>query len=115
MTQKRTLLLNALKGGEPLSASQLAQKLPKIDLVTIYRNLELFVQAGIVKRLQFEDEALYEYQEKPHHHALCENCHKMIHFSVSEEKLRKLIDIANFSVTSIDITVKGVCIHEVSK
>ena len=113
LTAKRKQILELLqKTTEPMSATAIHECLSDIDLVTVYRNLDLFVQQGVVKRLQFDDEALYEFQAQPHHHAICDTCNKMIHFSVPEEKLGELVHIPNFAVQSIDITVKGVCTHE---
>lgn len=113
LTEKRKQILNTLQcSKEPLSAAAIGQLLPEIDLVTIYRNLDLFVQERLIKKLQFSDEALYEYQKQPHHHAICTDCNKMIHFSVSEIELQKVIKLKGFSISNIDITVKGNCTHE---
>ena len=94
-----------------LTASELHERLPEIDLVTIYRNLDLFAKEGMIKKLQFDDEARYEFQQRPHHHAICSDCNRTIHFTVSEDKLAKLLPIKEFSVEGIDITVTGRCQH----
>lgn len=95
-----------------LSAATLHKKLPEVDLTTIYRNLELFVKDGVVKKLNLGDEeAVYEYAEEGHHHAICVGCDRVIHFSVPEDKIRELIDIKDFKVGSIEITVRGNCRH----
>lgn len=115
LTEKRKQILKVLEcAKEPLSATAVSHKLPDIDLVTIYRNLDLFVQEGFIKKLQFSEEALYEYQKQPHHHAICTDCKKMIHFSVSEADLMKVINLKGFSISNIDITVKGNCQHGTS-
>lgn len=113
LTKKRQQILSVLQSSEEaLSASGIHEALPDIDLVTIYRNLDLFTEEGLVKRLQFSDEALYEYQATPHHHAICDDCQKMIHFAVPEKELKKLIQLKGFTIEDIDITVKGKCAHE---
>lgn len=112
MTKKRTAILDALKAAEDLlTAAELYERLPDIDLVTVYRNLDLFSKEGIIKKLQFDDEARYEYQKRPHHHAICTDCNRTIHFTVSEEKLAKLLPIKEFSIEGVDITVTGRCKH----
>lgn len=116
LTKKRQEILNAIKcSTEPLSATAIHQKLDDVDLVTVYRNLDLFVQEKLVQKLQFSDEAVYEYQQIPHHHAICDNCEKLIHFSIAEEDLKKIISVKDFSISNIDITVKGTCAHEATK
>jgi Fur family transcriptional regulator, ferric uptake regulator len=110
MTKKREVILKTLQSvTEAVSAAELSDKLPDIDLATIYRNLELFTQEGILKRIQLRGEALYEYQTKPHHHAVCMECEKMIHFNVEDDELRKLISISSFSIKDIELNVRGNC------
>ncbi len=112
MTKKRTAILEALKStDELLTAAELHERLPSMDLVTIYRNLDLFSKEGLIKKLQFDDEAQYEYQKRPHHHAICTECDRTIHFTVSDAKLARLLPIKDFAVKGTDITITGTCTH----
>jgi Fur family transcriptional regulator, stress-responsive regulator len=96
-----------------LSARSIHSFLPKIDKVTIYRNLDKFVSEGVVKTFNFGgNEALYEYQPHPHHHAVCTDCDRVIHFTAPDEKIRKLLGLKNFKVTELEVMVKGVCNHK---
>lgn len=111
LTKKREELLDVLKHHHgALSATALHEKLPHIDLVTIYRNLELFTEEKLIKRLHLHgNEAVYEYQSHPHHHAVCSDCDTVLHFDVSEEILRKLVTLKNFDVESVELVVTGRC------
>lgn len=110
MTKKRTAILEMLKAtDELLTAADIHERLSDIDLVTIYRNLDLFSKEGVVKKMQFGEEAKYEYQKRPHHHAICTVCDRTIHFTVSDEKLARLLPIKDFSVANTDITITGTC------
>ena len=110
LTKKRGDILKVLQNSnEALSAAAVHKALSDIDLVTIYRNLDLFVKEGLVKRFHFKDEALFEYQENPHHHAICTECDKVFHFDVSESSLSKLIRSEEFVPDVVDITVRGKC------
>ena len=112
-TKKRLQILEVLKASkDAVSASSIHSSLPQIDLATIYRNLDLFTKAGLVKKLQLDDEALYEYQETPHHHAVCNNCDKIIHFTIPKKDLAKLVKVKDFIVEDVDVTVRGNCRHE---
>jgi len=96
-----------------LSAGSIHALLPEIDKVTIYRNLDLFVSEGTVKTLNFGGtETLYEYQHHPHHHAVCTDCEKVIHFTAPDEKIKKLLGLTNFQVNELELTVKGICNHK---
>jgi Fur family transcriptional regulator, ferric uptake regulator len=111
-SKKRDQILSVMKEAKTaLSAGSIHTQLPKIDKVTIYRNLELFVSEGLVKAFNFGGtETLYEYQHHPHHHAVCTDCDRVIHFTAEDKKLSKLLGLTDFQVT--EITVKGICNHK---
>lgn len=55
-----------------------------VDTVTVYRNVETFVRAGLVERLDFgEDVASYEFRHpgEDHHHVTCILCKKRANVS----------------------------------
>lgn len=110
-TEKRQKILNILKSQNgTLSAGDIHKKIPEIDLVTIYRNLDLFTKEKIITKVQLEvNKVQYEYQKEPHHHAVCTDCEKVIHFNAPEEKLKEFLDIKNFEIEEIDLIVKGKC------
>lgn len=93
-----------------LSASEIHRQIPEIDLVTIYRNLDLFTKEKLIKRVYLgTEDAQYEYQKEPHHHAVCSDCEKVIHFTVPNEKIKKLLKLDNFTIDEIEVTVRGIC------
>jgi len=103
--------MTLLKESEkPLSAQQIQRALPHINLVKIYRNLEHFVVAGTIKKLNFPGtEAAYEYQQHHHHHVICDECHAIQHIDIDEKKLKEVLGLTNFTVHDIDIVVHGQC------
>ena len=111
LTEKRTLILNTLKAQpKALSAADIHRLLPDIDLVTIYRNLDIFAKEKLIKRVALgTDEALYEYQKEPHHHAVCTDCEKVIHFKAPDKKIIKLLGLEGFEVDELEVTVRGKC------
>jgi Fe2+ or Zn2+ uptake regulation protein len=111
LTNKRKQILKTLQKHEGVfSANDLHKKLPEIDLATIYRNLDLFTKEDMIKKVHLgSEEAQYEYQENPHHHAVCSECNKVIHFKTSDEKIKKILGIKNFEIDEIELIVKGKC------
>lgn len=111
ITKHRQEILDTLdKSENTLSASDIHALLPHINLVTIYRNLEKFVSEGLIKKLHLDNqEALYENQSNPHHHAICNDCEQVIHFSLKDKKIINNIQIPNFTIQNIDIIVRGTC------
>ncbi|MCD5381304.1 MAG: transcriptional repressor [Candidatus Pacebacteria bacterium] len=113
LTKKRQQILDVLKRHHgTLSAGDIYSKLPSIDLVTIYRNLDLFVSEKLIKEVHLgTDEAQFEYRTEPHHHAVCIECEKVIHFTAPDAKIRKLLGLEDFQVDEIEVTVRGICNH----
>ncbi len=114
LTEKRNKILNALKQADgTLSAAQIHNQIPKIDLVTIYRNLDLYTKEKLIKKVHLgTEEAQYEYQKEHHHHAVCQERKKVIHFTAPDEKIKKLLGLQDFEVDEIEVTVKGLCKHK---
>jgi Fe2+ or Zn2+ uptake regulation protein len=110
-SKKRDAILAVLqKTHQPLSAAVLHEHLPEIDLVTIYRNLEIFAAEKLVKKFHFDGaEAQYEYQHEPHHHAICTDCERVIHFKAPDKKIIKLLGLEGFAVDELEVTVRGKC------
>ena len=51
------------------------QRLPKISLGTVYRNLDLLTRTGIIQKLEFgSEEARFDGNLPPHHHIRCVKC-----------------------------------------
>ena len=112
LTTNRKAVLEILqKKKDLLSAADMHKLLPELDLVTIYRSLEYLTKVGLIKKIRLGDsqEARFEYQDSPHHHAVCTECDKVIHFTASDDKIKKLLGINDFEVGEVEITVKGVC------
>lgn len=111
ITKHRQEILDTLsESRDTLSASDIHSNLPHINLVTIYRNLERFVSEGLIKKLHLDNqETLYENKSEPHHHAICNDCERVIHFSLKDKKIINKIQIPNFTIDNIDIIVRGSC------
>ena len=117
ITKHRQEILDVLDHQDnALSASEIHATLPHINLATIYRNLESFVEAGTVTKLNLGgDEARFEIQDEPHHHAVCDECDKVIHFTVNNEELIKEFVLPDFDIKSIEVTLRGTCSGKHSK
>jgi Fe2+ or Zn2+ uptake regulation protein len=113
ITKHRQEILDTLdQSEEALSASQIHSALPNINLVTIYRNLESFADEGIIKKLNLSgQEAVFELQHEPHHHAICNDCNKVIHFTVENKELMKEFSLPEFVVNDLEITLRGNCLE----
>lgn len=111
LTAKRQELLDRVKKNKQcISARELASLVPSIDQATVYRNLDLFVKEGLVKKYVFDGtESVYEYAHENHHHAVCNDCEKVLHVSVSDKDVIKKLNIKDFDVESVELTIRGTC------
>lgn len=98
---------------EALSAREIHKHLPHINLVTIYRNLELFATLGMIRKLYLDgNEAVFEYQIHPHHHAVCTDCNEVRHIDIDPKKLKQVLKLTDFDVSDVEIVVRGTCRHK---
>lgn len=111
LTPKRRAILDVLRHcSGTMTASDVSTALPEIDLATIYRNLDLFVKEKLIHEVHLDsDESHYEYQHEPHHHALCTDCHKVIHFTAPDQKIKRLLGLEHFQIDELEVTVRGIC------
>lgn len=114
LTKKRQSILDVLqKHKAALSAAEVHAFVPEIDLATVYRNLEYFTNEKMIKKLQLgTQEARFEYQHEPHHHAICTECERVIHFTAPDEKIKALLGVQDFQVDELEVTVRGICKHK---
>jgi Fur family transcriptional regulator, ferric uptake regulator len=79
-TQQRQVILDELRKltSHPTAAalySIVRNRLPKISLGTVYRNLEMLCRTGIIQKLDFGGgEARYDGTVENHYHIHCINC-----------------------------------------
>lgn len=128
MTKPREAILNVLgKTAEHLSAEDIYLAVhkfyPNIGLTTVYRNLELLVDMGLVVKFEFgHGKAKYELSEQysgkgHHHHLVCRKCSKIIDYSdfmKDEVKFLKSIEKGlsekyDFEITDHLIQFYGYC------
>ncbi len=102
MTRTRKAVLSLLeRTHEPLSASEIFAKLQQdqvvIDLVTVYRTVNVLKDLGLVAQLDLhhEGQSRYELKEgrKHHHHIRCQVCGKIVDLLLCPlKKITKLIE-----------------------
>jgi Fe2+ or Zn2+ uptake regulation protein len=111
LTPKRKEIINMLKNIKNFTtARQLSNTLPHIDQATVYRTLDLLVKENLAKKFVFDGtESVYEHTHQDHHHAVCNDCEKVIHFNVSDKKVIDSLNIKDFDITSVELVVKGNC------
>lgn len=108
-----TLLLNEPK---PLSLQEIADKLEeKLDLVTVYRNVESLEKINVIKKIYAGWSYRIELSEKfkaHHHHLTCSKCQKTIKVDLGnriENSLKQIASDYGFRLSNHEVELYGLC------
>lgn len=116
-SKKRQAILDMLRGttAHPNAEtiySTLKPTIPELSLGTVYRNLQILEQDGLVRVVCTVDgQARYDACVEPHVHCVCRSCRRVIDAD-SVETLRltsALCFETGFIPENFDITVTGLC------
>ena len=83
MTNQREIILRELvKSKEHLTADELydivKKVMPRISLATVYRNLEILSEAGIIGKLEISGrQKRFDFDPEDHDHIYCAVCHRV--------------------------------------
>lgn len=59
----------------------LAERFPSMSVATVYNNLKLFIEAGLVRELTYGDNSSrFDADMSDHYHAICQCCGKIADF-----------------------------------
>lgn len=115
VTKNRVTVLKKLIDKDGLFSAEELSSLLKINIVTIYRILDLFTEKGLLYKTDFrEGRSLYEYQgdNHHHHHIVCSNCGyvEKTEICISKIKISKIEKNSNFvKINSHMLEFFGIC------
>jgi Fur family ferric uptake transcriptional regulator len=85
----------------------------RISLATVYRNLRLFKEQGLIdERRLGEARCYYELKQLgEHQHLVCEACGQVVEFksSLIRQMVAEVQRRNNFSVTKVELYLEGYC------
>jgi Fur family transcriptional regulator, peroxide stress response regulator len=92
--------------------ARVKRRIPAISLATVYKNIHLFVESGVLKEVSLHHGSLrVEMNGHVHHHLVCSQCKAIV--DVSEEELglqpKKQQMPGGFRVERYAIDVIGLC------
>lgn len=82
------------------------------SLATIYNNLNLFVQKGLVKKIKAKDEAIhFDFFMEKHYHVICECCGKIVdlYYPQLTEFEQYAEEKTGFQITAHAVEIYGTC------
>jgi Fe2+ or Zn2+ uptake regulation protein len=118
--QRRRLVEILARAGSPISIPDILRGRRGLAQSSVYRNLAVLEQAGVVRRVHADDEfARYELTEaltEHHHHLICSNCGRVedVAFPSTFERsldrtLDRLAGAARFATVSHRLDLIGLC------
>ncbi len=90
----------------------LESKFPNMSVATVYNNLRVFRDVGLVKELTYGDQSSrFDFTTTDHYHAICENCGKIVDFQYPglDEVEQFAEHVSGFNVSHHRLEVYGLC------
>lgn len=115
MTRQRALIYNIVTA-EPKhrTAEEIyalaRQQMPSLARGTVYRNLGILVQEGLLSKLDMADApAIYDRDSRSHPHLVCRGCGKVEDLIMPEGMLAPLVDTYGLTLTGFDLKLYHIC------
>ena len=117
LSKQREAILKVLRSTTSHPAAdwvyeQVRKKLPHISLGTVYRNLRLLTQEGIISELDFAGApSRFDANTQPHSHFRCEQCGRIFDVAapVHEELNERIARKTGFEVLNHQLEFSGLC------
>jgi Fur family transcriptional regulator, peroxide stress response regulator len=87
-------------------------KFPNMSVATVYNNLRVFREVGLVKELTYGDaSSRFDFTTSHHYHVICENCNKIVdfHYPGLNEVEHLTSHVTGFKVSHHRMEVYGTC------
>lgn len=116
MTRQRAIILETLRGVTTHPTADeiygmVRQKMPRISLGTVYRNLDLLTNAGEILRLDRAGSLKhFDGNTEPHQHVRCRECGRIgdVHPPVPLPAFEKKT-MPGFTLEAMDVEFVGLC------
>lgn len=115
VTLARLRLFGVLQNHTTLTLKELIQLIQKHDQATIYRNIDLFEQLGIINRLRLGWQTKIELSDifqHHHHHLSCVLCGKVVMLRDNptiENEIAKISRRSGFKPLDHQLEIRGYC------
>ncbi len=117
MTNQREMILQELKKSKDhLTADELYErvkkKMPRISLATVYRNLEILSEVGLIGKLEVSGrQKRFDWDTREHDHVHCIHCHRVDNLELDRSKLGIITpeSISGYKITGYRLEFSGLC------
>ncbi|WP_062353229.1 peroxide-responsive transcriptional repressor PerR [Bacillus kwashiorkori] len=87
-------------------------KFPNMSVATVYNNLRVFREVGLVKELTYGDSSSrFDFTTSDHYHAICESCGKIVdfHYPGLDEIEQFASHVTGYKVSHHRLEIYGTC------
>ncbi len=117
LTSQRKVILEELRKvtSHPTATEiydMVRERLPRISLGTVYRNLELLSSSDIIQKLDFgETQKRFDGNPAPHYHISCSKCGRVddIHIPMHHELENQAEEISGYEIKGHHVEFHGTC------
>lgn len=118
LTTQRQILLEELKRAKNYHPTAcelyelMRKRLPRIGLGTVYRNLELLAEGGVIVKLEVGgSQKRFDADTEPHYHIRCAHCNKVenIDVDVFQDIVEAAAKKTNYNIIGHHIEFFGEC------
>lgn len=90
----------------------LEAKFPNMSVATVYNNLRVFRESGLIKELTYGDSSSrFDFVTNDHYHIICDSCGKIVdfHYPGLDEVEHLASHVTGFQVNSHRMEIYGTC------
>lgn len=117
MTKQRQVILDELRKMHTHPTADemyrlLRKRLPKISLGTVYRNLEVLSDCGLIQKIEVAGtQKRFDGNASHHHHVRCAQCSRLedVYVDVDVEMDQRVSRLTEFDVATHRMEFVGVC------
>lgn len=113
-TYQRQLILEILKSttSHPTADwiyEQARKELPNISLGTVYRNLKILKEEGLIIELTDGKQSRFDARIDDHYHFKCEKCGAIYDIEPKDIQIKHSLEVKGFLIDTVDVNITGVC------
>lgn len=116
LTSQRRVILEEVRNTceHPTAAeiyARVRRRIPTISLATVYRNLELLCEQGLIRCIRGGDQRRYDADLTNHFHVRCTICGRVddLPAAADAEPARFIADDLGYEITSYVVRYLGIC------
>lgn len=117
MTHQREIILQELSSCDTHPTAddlyeKVRKKLPRISLATVYRNLEILSEAGLIKKLEISGrKKRFDWDLDAHSHIVCVRCHRVDNIDTTAVQIDAASSIqqTGYNLSGLRIEFFGLC------